>query len=239
MRPNNIRTASISRCMYLTFYQFLLQWLILGTPSSIWNFDCTNMNIIRCESDHVAEQHISCRLVQARSLPIGALFAPYHQHSDSFPLTQPYMANRMTLISHHDSSHSTPFKEPTQTTTDKSLPTQLSNNSTSTLPPINKPRKLGPILDHKQLKARIAITSRTSTYRDKLYHSTKQHPLSHCWSDIIPHSLPVALNPGNSAKTQSSNNLRILGWKQTSPTLNSGHNKAHPLNYATLSQKTI
>ena len=87
-RQDKIHTNTITRRQCLTFHQSILHWLIMGTPSSLWNLTCINTNITREDPIRIYEQYTACGLMQASSLPKGTSPPPHHQHNNISPLSQ-------------------------------------------------------------------------------------------------------------------------------------------------------
>jgi len=139
--------------------------------------------------------------MQALSLPRRKLPTPHHQHNSTISLPQPDDTHPTILVNKFDDKQVSPAKKlTTRTQTTKPKTTTHLNYTTTAALLAPKTHKQCPVLDHRQLKARLANARRRATQKDKLQSTTKQHPLSDYWSDITPQSLPVALHPTKPTK---------------------------------------
>jgi len=89
IRPDTIHKASTNRRQYLTFHQSLLQRLILGTPSNVWNLACIHThthNTLRTNQYSTSIHHMRSRASTSAShkdplypTPPRTLHPPVHK----------------------------------------------------------------------------------------------------------------------------------------------------------------
>ena len=219
IRPDkiNINTDNITRRHILNFHQALLQWLILGTPPDLWNLNCINKDIIRCEPIRFPEAHTRCGLMQSLLLPRGSNTIPRNSQTQHTP-----------TLGEHSTRNTAPKRETTPALpviprAKNKPPTSSHHNNPitpttePTIPPFTRHPKHYPILSHQERKTRIATARRRGTAREKLHHATNQHPLSDYWPNITPQSLPIALHPPTPTPTHTSHNIHSIGLKNVLP----------------------
>jgi hypothetical protein len=133
--------------------------------------------------------------MQALSLPRGTPTTPHHQHNNTALPTQHHGTNPTIHFNNTDNIEARPAKRLTQPSNGKPLLIQNKNNSTSTPPSYSKSQKQNPILDHRQIKARISKAQSRATYREKTHGVGNQHPLSDYWHDIFSFISPNGTSP--------------------------------------------
>jgi hypothetical protein len=232
IRPDNINTGNITKRHIFIFHQALIRWLILGTPPNLWNIDCINKDIIRCEPIHFSESHSHCGFMQSLILPNGTNDIPHYHHTRSDTPTPEHINHNPISMPITRPVHPIPPKEKT-----KPPINPLHNNArTISIEPTPLPfkpltQKLYPIPSHLDRLKRIAATRRRGTNREKQHHDNNQYPLNNYWPDIIPQSLPIALHPPPPAPTHKASN--ILSFLNKTPhlindTLRTLPSPAHP-----------
>ena len=164
--------------------------------------------------------------MQSLTLPIGINDIPLSHHTHNTP-AQLEHANHNPA--HKLMAHPAPPDNAKEKNKPPTIPyhkNPITLTAEPTPPPFTELAKHYPILSHQERQKIISAARRRGTRRKKLHHDTDQHPLSVCWPDIKPQSLPITLYPPTPAPTHTSHSIYIIG-RTTAPLTNTTPRHPH------------